>query len=110
MKAVHLFDSESEPGVWHEAGRVVDHPDAFRLVQLGTCRPADEECQEAAGLTEAEWQHRVAAYVHMHGTRPEQVDELGLDPQLTEVVRSYLAAKYNIVEEIQKAKGVEDDE
>jgi len=31
-------------------GTLYDHPDCFRLVQMGVADPADEECRNAAGL------------------------------------------------------------
>lgn len=37
-------------------GTVIDHPDAFRLVQLGHADPEDEECRIRAGMTPAEIQ------------------------------------------------------
>jgi hypothetical protein len=33
------------------AGTVIDHPEAFRLVQLGVAEPLDEACVRAAGMT-----------------------------------------------------------
>lgn len=33
-------------------GTVIDHPDAFRLVQQGVAIPEDEACRLAAGLTD----------------------------------------------------------
>lgn len=34
-------------------GTVIDHPRAFRLVQLGQAEPADEECTFAADMSDA---------------------------------------------------------
>lgn len=34
-------------------GTVIDHPRAFRLVQLGQAEPADKECKAAANMTDA---------------------------------------------------------
>lgn len=33
------------------AGTRINHPDAFRLVQLGVAEPADEACRAAHGMT-----------------------------------------------------------
>jgi len=33
------------------AGYTIEHPDAFRLVQQGVAKPADEECRLRAGLS-----------------------------------------------------------
>lgn len=33
-------------------GFVIDHPNAFRLVQLGLAEPADDECRRRAGMTD----------------------------------------------------------
>lgn len=33
------------------AGTVIDHPDAYKLVQIGCAEPADEECQRRHGRT-----------------------------------------------------------
>lgn len=43
-------DRENPTGVKPE-GTLIDHPDAFRLVQMGVAEPADPECAEAAGMT-----------------------------------------------------------
>lgn len=52
------------------AGTVIEHSDAFRLVQLGAAEPADEECQRAAGMSPRQFeaavraQRRAAAGIH----------------------------------------------
>jgi len=39
-------------GVKHfPAGSIIDHPDAYMLVKMGTAKPADAECTAAAGMT-----------------------------------------------------------
>ena len=35
-----------------KAGEVIDHPNAYKLVQLGVAEPADSECALRAKLTE----------------------------------------------------------
>lgn len=107
MKAMHLFDYEETAGNWKPAGTVVDHPDAWLLVRLGTCRPVDAECQEKAGLTEEQWKWRVADYVRNHGTTAGQVDQLELDEELTEYIRRHLLENVNIPDAINEMKGIE---
>ena len=57
------------------AGTLYDHPDCFRLVQMGVAEPVDDECRDAAGLNPeqlANAQHaakRLAA-----GIMPEDFD------------------------------------
>ena len=52
------------------AGTEIEHPDAFKLVRRGAAEPADEECAEAAGMTEYQMavaqhaQRRTAAGIH----------------------------------------------
>ena len=38
------------------AGTIMDHPDAYMLVQGGVAEPADEECEKRAGLTAEQFQ------------------------------------------------------
>lgn len=45
------------------AGEVIEHADAYRLVQIGCAEPADEECAARHGMTEAELAHARHAYV-----------------------------------------------
>ena len=33
-------------------GTKISHPDAYMLVQAGSCKPVDDECRKAAGLTD----------------------------------------------------------
>lgn len=44
MKAALVRESESESGDRLPAGTVIDHPDAWRLVEMGSADPADAEC------------------------------------------------------------------
>lgn len=51
-------------------GTIIDHPDAYRLVQLGAAEAFDEECAEAANMTNRQLelaqraQRRAAAGIH----------------------------------------------
>lgn len=38
--------------VQHPAGRVIDHPEAWKLVEFGIAVPVDEECRAAADMSE----------------------------------------------------------
>ena len=40
-----------EPGRILPAGHLVDHPDAYRLVQMGCAESVDVECDTAAAMT-----------------------------------------------------------
>lgn len=44
------------------AGAINSHPDCWRLVLAGSCRPFDKACQVAAGLTDAQVAERYARY------------------------------------------------
>jgi hypothetical protein len=57
VKAKLLYEMRREapslefPDAVLPAGTVIDHPDAYLLVQLGCAVPADEECQKRHGRT-----------------------------------------------------------
>lgn len=54
------------------AGTLIDHPEAFRLVQHGVADPADEECAARHGLSPAELFAAKAAYERVsRGIHPE---------------------------------------
>lgn len=56
---------------WKQGG-IVDHPKAYRLVQMGVAVPADEECKEAANMSPEqmkEAQHGAERLIR--GIRPE---------------------------------------
>lgn len=46
---------------WNK-GAVVNHPQAFRLVQMGTCEPADDECKERANMNPEQSTKAAQAY------------------------------------------------
>ena len=56
-----------------KAGTVIDHPRAFRLVQLGVAEPADNECTFAADMSDSKI---AAAFESQTRTRTAQL----LDP------------------------------
>jgi hypothetical protein len=43
-------DREFPEGI-KTAGTLINHPDAYRLVQMGVAEPADAECAEASSMT-----------------------------------------------------------
>lgn len=47
---------------FYEAGHVIDHPKAFRLVQQGVAIPADKECEQRAAMTNAKMDAAIYAY------------------------------------------------
>ena len=53
-------------GVAHHAplpaGTIIDHPDAWQLVQNGHAEPADDECNIAAAMTQAEMAEAKASF------------------------------------------------
>lgn len=71
--------------VLHPLGDIVDHPEAYKLVELGIATPEDDECREAAGLSDEQIEVRLKAYsklsrgmgtgIKKHDAEPEH-DEL----------------------------------
>jgi hypothetical protein len=56
-------------------GTVIDHPQAFLLVENGCAEPADEECRKAAPLTPEEIKRRHDIYQRMTaGVSQEDVE------------------------------------
>src|SRR5687768_17033798 len=58
MKAKLTKDMDVHPKRWKEGespirkeGTIIDDPDAHKLVQIGVAVPADEECEERAGMS-----------------------------------------------------------
>lgn len=47
---------------WAPAGTIIDHPDAFRLVEHGVAEPADEECRLRVTRSSAQLVAAKAAY------------------------------------------------
>lgn len=43
-----------------EAGTVIDHPDAWKLIRMGYAEPEDDEARERAGLTPEQIQKAIA--------------------------------------------------
>lgn len=62
---------EAFPGGVKPSGTLIEHPDAWKLVQMGVADPADEECRQAAGLTPDQIKDRHYAYLRMERARPE---------------------------------------
>lgn len=63
------------------SGTVIDHQDAYRLVQMGVAEPADRECAEKAGVTPEAFEAAKAAYERVsRGIHPDDYEayRLGL--------------------------------
>lgn len=80
MKCTLLRDMACTPCLEHPAGvkpagTVIDHPDAFRLVQLGCAEPADDQCAAAHGRTPEQLEAARIAYVRVErGILPEDYE------------------------------------
>jgi hypothetical protein len=48
------------------AGTVVDHPEAWRLVRMGVAEPVDDECREAANVSEERLKVLAAKYERLN--------------------------------------------
>lgn len=57
-----LYLRKTPRTILHPLGDIVDHPEAYKLVELGMATPDDEECREAVGLSDEKIQHRIALY------------------------------------------------
>jgi hypothetical protein len=51
------------------AGTIVEHPDAWKLVLMGSAEPADEECQEKVSRQATPDQLRRAQRIYIRGMR-----------------------------------------
>ncbi len=64
---------QRDSGAWYwPAGTIEEHPRAYMLVRMGTAEPADEECEQAARMTQEQMmraQKHAGAVVK--GIRPE---------------------------------------
>lgn len=68
--------------VLHPLGDIVDHPEAYKLVELGMATPEDDECREAAGLSDENIRERIERYkklsrgmgtgIKKHDAEPEE--------------------------------------
>lgn len=66
MKAKLIRDLDDLPGKPKRmTGTVVDHPDAFRLVQMGVATPEDDECRIRADRTEEQMVAAQMAYTKL---------------------------------------------
>lgn len=69
MKAQITKSGQSGPGGPVEVGTLIEHPKAYRLVQLGVAEPADDECREQAN------RHAAAAEVVAAKKREETIQK-----------------------------------
>lgn len=57
---------------WLEPGTVLEHPESYKLVQMGVAKPADDECVKAAGMDAAKMKAATQAYKRLEaGIAPE---------------------------------------
>lgn len=63
------------------AGAVIDHPNAYKLVQLGVAEPADSECQLRAQFTDAQITNAQLASEKLESGNalPEELDDQNAD-------------------------------
>jgi hypothetical protein len=57
------------------AGTEIEHPEAYKLVQMGCAEAVDDECRVAAGMSPEAWQRANHAYPRTAaGVLPEHFD------------------------------------
>lgn len=54
MRLTVIDDRSGRQRRYWKAGSIVDHPRAYRLVQMGVAEPYDEECMRASRRTDAQ--------------------------------------------------------
>lgn len=69
-------------------GFVIDHPDAYKLVQHGSAEPDDDECRDAANMTPEQMTHARKSFKRISaGIQPEDYTAfdaglmIGYDPK-----------------------------
>lgn len=56
-------------------GTIIDNPKAYLLVQMGVCVPADDECEQAAGMTKEQMATAIHAQIRAtKGIHPEDFE------------------------------------
>lgn len=81
MKAQLIRDMPCKPCPEHPtgtkpSGTIIEHPSAFRLVQMGVAIPADDQCGARCGMTEEDMRKAQAAYVKVaKGIHPDDYEE-----------------------------------
>lgn len=66
-----------KPGqkTWLPVGTIIEHPHAYMLVRQGCARSADDECKQAARMTEGQWQAAFDVYEKVRrGIAPEDYE------------------------------------
>lgn len=60
---------------WLDIGTVIEHTQAFRLVQMGAAKPADDECEKAASMSAGQKAAAQQAYKRLEaGIHPEDFE------------------------------------
>ena len=68
-------NGETVPVRFWTKGATIEHPDAYRLVQMGIAEPADDECKEKANRTEEQLKAARYAYERqVRGIAPDDFD------------------------------------
>lgn len=81
--------------VLHPLGDIVDHPEAYKLVELGIATPEDDDCREAAGLSDEQIQVRLAAYKKLSRGMGTGIKKHDAEPEETELDDEF----YDLLEE-----------
>lgn len=76
MKCKLIRDMDSSDGSPKTTGTIIDHPKAFRLVQMGVAVPEDDECRDRAGMTPERMEQAKLAYERADkGIHPDDFDD-----------------------------------
>lgn len=63
------------------AGTIIDDPDCWRLVMIGVAKPADDDCREAAPLSDEEIAERARRYDRLDKGRATGDRRYDADPE-----------------------------
>lgn len=83
-----LYAKRTPPVIPLPKGEIWDHPEAFKLVELGIAVPEDNECREAAAMSDEQIAEATAAYRKLSrgagtgiGKYDAQPEEIELDDE-----------------------------
>ena len=57
-----LYIKRTPPVIPLAEGEIWEHPEAYKLVELGMATPADDECKDAANMSDEKIQEALSAY------------------------------------------------